>query len=177
MSQENVEVVRRHLDPYEGEDFVPVLREAVDRLGPESEPDAVLALWAGDPSFRHLRQDVVWEIAVGGPLDVKATGPTEILGWWAEWLEVWESYVYRAVEYRDLGDWILTPVEVRATGRSGIPVEMRTSEIRRVQDGKNRRLQCLWNRTTSPRSRRAAGVIARTRAPISRVHGLPAMDT
>jgi ketosteroid isomerase-like protein len=136
MSQENVELVRRHLDPHEGEDFVPVLSEAVDGLGPEPEPDAVLALWAEDPSFRHLNQEVVWEIAIGGPLDVEATGPIEILRWWAEWLEVWGSYVYRAVEYRDLGEWVLTPVEVRATGRDGIPVEMRTFEIRRVREGK-----------------------------------------
>jgi hypothetical protein len=136
MSQENVEMVRRHLDPYEGEDFVPVLSEAVEELGPEPQPDAVLALWAEGPSFRHLHQEVAWEVAIGGPLDVEATGPTEILRWWAEWLEVWESYVYRAVEYRDLGEWVLTPVEVRATGRGGIPVEMRTFEIRRVRDGK-----------------------------------------
>jgi ketosteroid isomerase-like protein len=136
MSEGNVELVRRHLDPHEGEDFVPVLSQAVDGLGPEPEPDAVLALWAEDPSFRHLHHEVVWEIAIGGPLDRETTGPTEILRWWAEWLEVWESYVYRAVEYRDLGEWVLTPVEVRATGRAGIPVEMRTFEIRRVRDGK-----------------------------------------
>jgi hypothetical protein len=31
---------------------------------------------------------------------------------------------------------MLTPVDVRATGRGGIPVEMRTFEIRTVRDGK-----------------------------------------
>jgi hypothetical protein len=117
MSQESIELVRRHLEPYDGEDIVPVLSEAVDRLGPAPEPEAVLTLWAQDPSFRHLHPEAVWEIAVGGPLDVKATGPTEITRWWAEWLEVWESYVYRAVEYRDSGEWVLSPVDARATGR------------------------------------------------------------
>ena len=136
MSQESIELVRRHLEPYDGEDIVPVLSEAVDRLGPAPEPEPVLTLWAQDPSFRHLHPEAVWEIAVGGPLDVKATGPTEITRWWAEWLEVWESYVYRAVEYRDSGEWVLSPVDARATGRGGIPVEMRTFEIRSVRDGK-----------------------------------------
>jgi hypothetical protein len=31
---------------------------------------------------------------------------------------------------------VLTSVDVRATGRVGIPVEMRTFEIRKVRDGK-----------------------------------------
>jgi ketosteroid isomerase-like protein len=136
MSRETVELVRHHLEPYDAEDFVHVLSEAVDRLGPDPEPDDVLALWAEDPSFHHLYPEVVWEVAIGGPLDVKATGPTEILRWWAEWLELWESYVYRAAEYRDLGEWVLTSVDVRARGRDGIPVEMRTFEVRRVRDGK-----------------------------------------
>jgi ketosteroid isomerase-like protein len=136
MSRENVELVRRHLVPYDGQDFVPVLSEAVDRLGPEPESDAVLALWAENPSWRHLHPEVVWEIAIRGPVDVKVTGPIEMLRWWAEWLELWESYVYRAVEYRYLGEWVLTSVDVRATGRGGIPVEMRTFEIRKVRDGK-----------------------------------------
>jgi hypothetical protein len=30
MSQENVELVRRHLEPYDGKDIVPIWREAVD---------------------------------------------------------------------------------------------------------------------------------------------------
>jgi ketosteroid isomerase-like protein len=136
MSQENVELVRRHLEPYEGQDFASVVREFVDRLGPAPEPDAVLALWGEDPCLRHLHPEVVWETATGSPLDGKATGPTEITRMWVEWIEVWKSYVYRVVEYRDLGEWVLTSVDLRARGRGGIPVEGRTFEIRRVRDGK-----------------------------------------
>jgi ketosteroid isomerase-like protein len=136
MSQDNVEIVRRHLEPYDGEEFTAVIGALVDRLGPAPEPDAGLAVWSEDPSLRHLHPEVEWEIAAGGPLHGTATGPTEILGLWAEWLEAWESYVYRPVEYRDLGEWVFTPIEIRATGRGGIPVEMRTFEIRSVRDGK-----------------------------------------
>jgi ketosteroid isomerase-like protein len=136
MSREKAELVRRHLARYEGQDFAPVVRELVDRLGPAPEPGAILSVLAEDPCFRHLHPEVVWEIATGSPLDGKATGPTEIVRMWAEWIEVWESYVYRVVEYRDLGEWVLTSIDLRARGRGGIPVEGHTFEIRSVRDGK-----------------------------------------
>jgi SnoaL-like domain len=137
MSQENVELVRRHLEPYDGKDIVPIWREAVDPLGPAFERQAVLDSWAEDPSWRYVHPEVVWEIVGVGPLEQKATGPTEVARWWTtDWVGAWESYVYRVVEYRDLGEWVLTPVDVRATGRDGIPVEIRGFEIRSVRDGK-----------------------------------------
>ena len=136
MSQENVELVRRHLEPYDGKDLVPVLREAVDRLGPAFERQAVLDWWAEDPAWRYVHPEAVWEVAAGGPLDVKAAGPTKIARWWGDWADAWESYVYRILEYRDLGEWVLIRGEVHATGRDGIPVEVRPFEIRSVRDGK-----------------------------------------
>jgi ketosteroid isomerase-like protein len=137
MSQENVELVRRCLEPYDGKDVVPIFRDAVDRLSGSFEPDAVLALWADDPSWRYLHPEAVFEVSWGGLIDAKATGPIEIARWWAtDWADAWESYAYSIVEYRDLGEWVLTPVEVRATGRGGIPVEMRTFQIWSVRDGK-----------------------------------------
>jgi hypothetical protein len=135
MWQENVELVRDHLEPYDGEDLIPTIRAYVERLGPTPERDAVLAVWAKDPSWRHVHPEAEWEVAGGGPLDTKVAGPTGIARWWADWTEVWESNVYRVVEYRDLGEWVLTLVDVRATGRGGIPVETRTFEIRGFRDG------------------------------------------
>jgi ketosteroid isomerase-like protein len=44
--------------------------------------------------------------------------------------------VFRVSEYRDLGEWVLTVIDVRARGRGGIPVEMRVFELYRVRDGK-----------------------------------------
>ena len=136
MSEENVEVVRRHLEPYDGEDIVPVFRKALNRLGAAPEPDAVLDLWAEDPSWRHIHPEFVLELTGGGPLDVKATGPAEVARWWTDWADAWDSYVYRVVEYRDLGEWVLTSVDVRATGRGGITIEGPAFEIRSVRDGK-----------------------------------------
>jgi hypothetical protein len=54
----------------------------------------------------------------------------------ADWLEGWESYVHRVVEYRDLGDWVLVPLELRACGLTGVRVEMRAFQIIQVRDGK-----------------------------------------
>ena len=135
MSWENVELVRAHLEPYDGEDIIPTIRTYVERLGPAPEPEAVLALWAEDPGWRHVHPECEWEVAGGGPLDTKVAGPTGVARWWAEWTEVWESYVYRVVEYRDLGEWVLALVDVRARGRGGIPVETRTFEIRGFREG------------------------------------------
>jgi hypothetical protein len=41
MSRENVELIRRHLQPHEDENLVPVFREFVDRLWPDSEQEAL----------------------------------------------------------------------------------------------------------------------------------------
>jgi hypothetical protein len=137
MSQENVELVRRHLEPREGEDLVPIFREFLDRLGPTPDLATVLAGWADDPSWRYVHPEVEWELGGGGgPVDTKATGPVEVTRMWAQWVEVWESYAYRMVEYRDFGEWVFALADVRAKGRGGIPVEMRTFEMRRVRDGK-----------------------------------------
>jgi len=49
---------------------------------------------------------------------------------------LWESYVYRVAEYRDLGDWVLTVSDVRARGRDGIAVAMRSYQDWGIRHGK-----------------------------------------
>ena len=136
MSQENVDLIRRHLEPHEAENLVPIFREFVDRLGPTPEAEAVLTLWGEDAAWRYVHPEIQWEAVGGGPLDAMATGPVEVAGRWADWVDAWESYVYRVIEYRDLGEWVLSIVEVRAEGRGGIPLTMRTFELRGIRDGK-----------------------------------------
>jgi ketosteroid isomerase-like protein len=135
ISNQNVEVVRRLNVPYEGVDAVPFMREGVERLGPDFQPDAVLASWAEDPAFQHLHPDIEWDARATG-LSATARGPRAFALWWADWVEAWESYVYRVLEYRDLGDWVLVCAEVQARGRGGIAVEMRTFQLYEVRDGK-----------------------------------------
>ena len=135
MSEANVEVVRRFIPPGVSEDLVPWVRELVKRVGPDFQREAVLAYCAHDPALQHIHPDIEWDMPLGG-LSAVARGPREWALWMVDWLEIWESYVHCVVEYRDLGDWVLVPVDVRARGLTGVPVEMRAFQIYQVRDGK-----------------------------------------
>ena len=50
-------------------------------------------------------------------------------------VKAWQNYTYRVSTYRDLGDWVLTRTDVKASGPGGIPVEMRICQIWQVRDG------------------------------------------
>ena len=155
MSQEKVEVVRRFNEGHESDDIIPVLSAAVERLGPEPEPATVLAVWADDPSWRHAHADIEWDVSATGAVGSSANGPVEVAAWWADWLDTRESYVYRVVEYRDLGEWVLAAADVSARGRNGIPVEMRIFQISSVRDGK---IDACRAFLTEPEALEAAGL-------------------
>ena len=135
MSQEDVEVVRQHLAPHEGEDLLPVIKELLERFGPDPQPDAVLAgPLAGDPGWRLTHPDIEWDMSatqMGGVV----RGARELAVWWAVWVAVWSSHVYRMREYRDVGDWVLTVADVHATAR-GYSVEPQIFQVWQVKDGK-----------------------------------------
>jgi hypothetical protein len=136
MSQDNVEVVRSLNAPHEAQDVIDAICQAVERFGPDPQPESVLAAWADDPGWRHMHPNIEWDTSATGALGTVARGPREVALWWADWVEVWESYAFRTVEYRDLGDWILTPVDVRARTRAGMNVEMRIFQAWQVRDSK-----------------------------------------
>jgi hypothetical protein len=136
MSQADVEAVRGLNVPYEGKNLVPVIREHVNRLrGAQFRLDAVRAVMEGDPAFKHLHPDIEWDTRVPG-LAAIACGARELALWWAEWVEAWESYVYRGIEYRDLGDWVLMPAELQVRSKGGVDVELRIFQLYQVRDGK-----------------------------------------
>ena len=127
--------MRRFHPPGESPDLVPWVREFVKRVGPDFQSEAVLAYYAHDPALQHIHPDVEWDASLGG-LSAVARGAREFALWMSDWMEMWQSYVHCVVEYRDLGDWVLVPVDVRARGLTGVPVEMRVFEIFQVRDGK-----------------------------------------
>ncbi len=135
MSQENVEVVRRICQPRDGEDLLPAVRAFVESVD-WSERDAVTAPLAElfQARTRDLHPDIEWE-TTGAVGDVWR-GHDGVARYWADWVEAWESYVYRVKEYRDLGSWVLTLADIKAVGRGGIPVEMRMFQIWQVRDGR-----------------------------------------
>ena len=133
MSQENVEVVRRATQSRDGEDLVPWIREFVASVD-WADRDAVAAAVAKETQGRYLHPDVEWTVAE--PMDDVFRGLYGVARYWADWAADWESYVYRVKDYRDLGDWVLTLADVKAVGRGGIRVEMRSFQIWQVRDGK-----------------------------------------
>ena len=135
MSQENVEIVRRFHPPGESPDLVPWVREFVKRVGPDFKREAVLAYYAHDPALQHIHPDIECDASLGG-LSAVARGAREFALWMSDWMEMWESYMHSVVEYRDLGDWVLVRMDVRARGLIGVPVETRAFQIYRVRDGK-----------------------------------------
>src|SRR5262249_48180598 len=132
---ENVEVVRRFHPPGERPDLVPWMREFVKRVGPDFKREAVLAYYANDPALQHIHPDIECDASLGG-LSAVARGAREFALWMSGWMEMWQSYVHCVVEYRELGDWSLVPLDGRARGLTGVPVEMRVFEIFQVRDGK-----------------------------------------
>src|SRR5256885_5751588 len=75
MSKENVQVVRRFNEPYDGRDLIPVILESVERLGPDPQPEAVLADWAGDPTWQHAHPEIEWDVTAAGAVGGGGRGP------------------------------------------------------------------------------------------------------
>jgi ketosteroid isomerase-like protein len=143
VSQENVAVVRAINEPYERQDIIPGMRVSLERLGPDPPSDALLEYWAEDPLLRHIHPDVEWEAPLPGVST--AHGAADVFRWWREWLEVWQSYTIRILEYRDLGDWVMTVNYIRARGRDGISLEITNFQLWQVRDGKVARVQIFFD--------------------------------
>ena len=136
MSAENVEVVRRFHDPYEGEDVMPMIREAVAHFGPDPDPAVVKAWWAADPGWRYAHPEIEWDTTSVSGIGSKVKGPIEVSLWWKEWLEAWKSYTYRTIEVRDLGALVLLESAIEARGPGDVPVAMTVFQLWEVRDGK-----------------------------------------
>jgi hypothetical protein len=112
-----------------------MIHAAVEEFGPDPDPAVVLAFWAEDPSWRYAGPDIEWDVSAPGFAST-VKGARQVALWWADWTQAWKSYLYRTIEYRDLGDWVLTRADVQATGPGDIPVEMRIFQIWKVRAGK-----------------------------------------
>ena len=143
MSERSVEVVRCFNEPHESENVIPWIQAALERVGPDPDAATVLSVWADDPGWRYGHPEIEWDVSGVGAVGAAARGARDVAVWWADWVETWRSYIYRMVEYRDLGEWILTPVDVRAEGREGISVDMRIFQIWRVQGGQIRAMRAF----------------------------------
>ena len=140
MSEQDVEVVRSYNEPYDGRDLAALIRERLDGIDFDDRdavaPAAANAILA-DPITRHLHADVVWDLTgAGDTFFGRLQGLAAVAQYWVDWAGVWESYVYRVNEYRDLGESVLTVADTRARSREGMDLRMNVFQVWTVRDGK-----------------------------------------
>ncbi len=83
-------------------------------------------------------------------------GHDGVLQWFVDWRREWSDYVMEVESYEDLGDQVLTIERNRATGkRSGVAVDMRTTSLWTLRDGKVIRWEGF---PTEGEARNAAGL-------------------
>jgi ketosteroid isomerase-like protein len=136
MAEPPLEIVRRFKEAYDGTDIIPTLRGLLARHGPDPTRDEILAVWAEDPSWRHAHPEIEVDTSGLGVAGRALRGPNDIWSWWHDWTEAWQTYVTRAVDYREIGDAVMSASDIDATGPDGIPVRMRVFLIWTVRDGK-----------------------------------------
>jgi ketosteroid isomerase-like protein len=135
MARNDVDVVRAAVTAHEGRDLAAFIRVDVDP-DDAAELERRFAVWvAEDPMLQHFAPDIAWDATAIGVTGT-AGGLHELAAWYRDWMGLWESYVFRMVEIREVDGWILTPTDVRARGRDGIELEMRVFQLWRVRDGK-----------------------------------------
>ena len=136
MSQENVEVVRRLLGPFEQGDLVPLFRDdAVNAsITAASEP-----LFTPDFECVFVREDV-GRAAYAGLDGLRAA--------WLDWLEPWESYEARVEDVIDAGEdrvVVLTRDHARPKG-SDAETDFLGAPVWTVRDGKVARIEFYFDR-------------------------------
>jgi ketosteroid isomerase-like protein len=136
MSQENVELVRRLLGPFEQGDMAPLYRDdaIAGSLKAASEPFVT-----SDFECVFVREDVGRSAYLG--LDGLRAA-------WLDWLEPWETYHARVEDVIDAGDdrvVVLTRDHARPKGSSA-EIDFRGAPVWTVRGGKIARIEFYWNR-------------------------------
>src|SRR5436190_21937024 len=124
MSQENVELIRGFLSPYEGLDLAAFWRD--------TNPADMRAIFE---AVYHPDIEIVWVDTSpdSGPFH----GIDEAMGAFDEWLESFEEFSMRMTEYLDAGDEVIITAVTPGRGKgSGAQVEMTVYWVVAVKDGK-----------------------------------------
>ena len=140
MSSGEVEVVRAYNEPYDGLDLAAHIRErldGIDLFDHEAVAPAAARAILEEPITHHLDPDVVWDLTgTGDAFFGEQRGLPAVAQYWVGWTAVWESYVYRVTEYRDLDGWVLTVADTRARTREAMDLRMDVFQVWKVRDGK-----------------------------------------
>jgi ketosteroid isomerase-like protein len=113
MSQENVELVLSLYPVVQGRDYT--------------------------SPFEALDENVVWDMSGFALPDVGKVyrGHDGVRAFWADWLAVWETIVFKDLVAEDHGDHVLVRVNQRNSGRaSGVEVDFHYFQVFTVRKGK-----------------------------------------
>jgi hypothetical protein len=135
MSEESVEIVRSLLAAHEGEDVLPAVRDSLQRLGPDPQPDAAAAVLADDPGWKYYHRDIEWDTSGVSGVATKANGLRELAVWWSLWVAAFSRHEYKNVTYQELGDWVMTVADVDAQSCE-VDVRRPAVQLWRVSNGK-----------------------------------------
>lgn len=129
MGAEQVEAVRGYLTAFSGIDVVAFLRDT-----PPADLEAVIAeVYTPDVELEWVDTSLD-----SGPFH----GRDGLLAGFKEWLDSFEDFFLVPIEYIDAGDEVVVPNEQRGRGKgSGADVEMTTTWVCTVRDGKISRLR------------------------------------
>jgi ketosteroid isomerase-like protein len=116
MSQENVEVVRRHIDAYNRRDLM-----------------TLLALW-------HPDAEIDWSQS-RGPLKGVYCGYREFEAFWKEFWSMFEEIQIEAHGFTEIGSEVVVPNTAHLHGREGIEVVTRSALVYRVEGGQITRMR------------------------------------
>jgi ketosteroid isomerase-like protein len=136
MSQEDVEIVRRLLGPFEQDDLIPLFRD--DAIS-ASITAASAPFLTPDFECVFVREDV-GRAAYSGPDGLRAG--------FLDWLSPWESYhgvVEDVIDARDGRVLVLTRDHARPKGANA-EVYFVGAPVWTVRDGKVARIEFYWNR-------------------------------
>ena len=136
MSQENVEVVRRLLGPFEQGDVVPLFRDNTINASIRS---------ASEPFFTPDFECVFVREDVGR---AKYFGLDGLRAAWLDWLEPWQSYHPGVEDVIDAGEdqvVVLTRDHARPKGTNA-EVDFLGAPVWTLRDGKVSRIEFYWNR-------------------------------
>jgi ketosteroid isomerase-like protein len=123
MSQENVEIVRGMLEPFNGIDAA-----AIDWSANEVR-DALGSAYSEDLELRPLASGRTG-------LDEVYRGVDGLVEYFRTWLEPFSEYHFELLDYLDDGDRVLVPMRGRGVGAaSGVPAEIELTTAYELRDG------------------------------------------
>jgi ketosteroid isomerase-like protein len=121
MSEENVEVVRRHIEAWNRRDLM-----------------TLFALWRSDAEIDWSRSR--------GPLKGVYRGHRELETFWSEFWSTFEVVELELSDFRQTGPYVVASNTAHMRGRDGVEVTARSTSVYTVENGQVTRLRLFQER-------------------------------